>query len=88
MPFLRQKEIDNHIKFMDKGLQVPVGRIGTLLGYDFNEYEAYVKEARYGDMQNDMFLLLNSNTNTNEITEVGAPNKDVSDLKSQGHEYQ
>lgn len=87
LPFLRQKDIDNHMKFMDKGIQVPPQRIGTLLGYEADEFEYLMKEAKYGDMQDDMFILLNVNTN-NTSTEIGRPTKDVSDLQSVGREYQ
>lgn len=88
LEFIRQKEIDNHIKFMDKGLQVPVGRIGTLLGYNADEFEAYVKEAKYGDMQDNLFLLMNTNTsNDGETKGVGAPAKDVTDLAEGTHDY-
>lgn len=90
LQFLRQKEIENHIKFMDKGLQIPLQRIGTLLGYEAEEYESYVKEAKFGNMQDYMFLLMNTNTNNmgnlNE-NENGRPKKEVSDLTDNAHEY-
>lgn len=86
--FIRQKEIDNHLKFSDKGIQIPPQRIGTLLGYDAQEFENYMLEAKYGGMQDNLFLLMNSNTaKDGTSTEGGAPQKDVSDLAEGSHTY-
>lgn len=96
LQFLRQKELDNYIKFMDKGIQIPPQKIGTLLGCEGQEFEAYMQEAKYGDMRNNLFLLLNTNTskdgsNNNSETTTnengGRPLKDVSDLANGSHEY-
>ena len=96
LPFLRQDDIDNHIKFMDKGLQPTIGRIGTLLGYEYDEFEHMVKEAKFGDMQDNLFLLMNANTAKDGVggdssNEGGRPTKDVKDLADGGatsREYQ
>jgi hypothetical protein len=88
LPFLRKDDIDNHIKLSDKGLQVSVGRWGSLLGYEPQEYEALMREARYGDMQDLLFLTLNSNTTPSG--EVGNQTKDIDNLSDGGsvaHEY-
>lgn len=94
LPFLRQKDIDNHIKFMDKGINIPISRIGSLLGYEGNEFEQMVKEAKFGDMQDNLFLLMNTNTSsfgTNSQEQGGRPKQDISDLSQSGatsREYQ
>ncbi|MBQ0114138.1 MAG: hypothetical protein KBT03_13495, partial [Bacteroidales bacterium] len=90
LPFLRQKDIDNHMKFMDKGIQIPPQRIGTLLGYEMEEFECLMKEAKYGSMQEDMFMLMNINTanSSNPSSQAGAPQKDVSDLQEGTRDYQ
>lgn len=86
--FIRQKEIDNHLKFSDKGVQVPPQRIGTLLGYEAEEFESYMAEAMYGDMKDNLFLLLNNNTSKDGGDgQSGAPQKDVSDLADGSHNY-
>lgn len=91
LPFLRQKDIDNHTKFMDKGLNIPIERIGSLLGYEMNEFEAMVKEAKYGDMQDNLFLLMNTNTNSQTTTsntstdnQGGRPRMETEDLSDGG----
>lgn len=88
LPFLRKDDIDNHIKLSDKGFQVSIGRWGSLLGYEPQEYEALMREARYGDMQDLLFLTLNSNTTPSG--EVGNQTKDIDNLSDGGsvaHEY-
>lgn len=88
LSFLRQDDIDNHIKFMDKGLQIPIGRIGSLLGYEEDEYEYLVREAKNGNMQDNLFLLMNSNTakdsSGGSFGEAGRPQKDFNDLTDSG----
>ena len=90
LSFLRQSDIDNHTKFMDKGLQIPIDRIGALLGYEGDEYEYMVREAKNGTMQDNLFLLMNSNTakdsSGGSFGEVGSgrPQKDFNDLSDSG----
>lgn len=88
LPFKRKEDIDTHLKLSDKGIQVPLRKWGTLLGYEGSEFETMVKEAKHSDMQNTLFALFNANTNTYD---VGAPQKDSSDLAEGGavsREYQ
>jgi hypothetical protein len=91
IPFLRQAELDNHIKLSDKGLQVSPSRWGTLLGYSGNEYEQLMAEAKYGNMQELSFLLMNANTTAQDGSkEVGNPTMDdneISDAGATSHLY-
>lgn len=85
--FLRQDEIDQHTKLMDKGIQIPLGRIGSLLGYEEDEFEYLVNEAKYGNMQDKLFLLMNSNTAKDSFggaTEGGRPKSNFEDLTDSG----
>lgn len=84
LPFLRKQDVENHLKLSDKGIQVPISRWGSLLGYKVSEFDMMVNEARYGDMQDKLFLLLNSNTTKDGSEESGAPKKDNSDLSEGG----
>lgn len=93
LQFLRDADLDNHIKFMDKGLQIPIDRIGALLGYEGDEYEYLVREAKNGNLQDNLFLLMNANTakdanggsfgETGEVGE-GRPQKSFNDLTDSG----
>lgn len=83
LPFVRKTEIENHLKLSDKGIQVPIRRWGTLLGYDGCEFETMVKEAKFTDTTDLLFALFNANTATYD-TEVGAPTKDSDELAEGG----
>ena len=91
IPFLRQADIDNHLKLSDKGLQVSPSRWGSLLGYSGDEYETLMAEAKYGNMQDLSFLLLNANTTAQDGSgEVGNPIKDdnaISDAGAVSRQY-
>ena len=89
--FLRQDELDQHTKMMDKGIQIPLGRIGSLLGYEADEFEYLVNEAKFGDMQDKLFLLMNSNTAKDQFGgvssgdgEKGRPQSNFEDLTDSG----
>ena len=85
IPFLRQAELDNHLKLSDKGLQVSPSRWGSLLGYSGDEYETLMAEAKYGNMQELSFLLLNANTTAQDGSgEVGNPIKDDNEISEAG----
>lgn len=85
IPFLRQSELDNHIKLSDKGLQVSPSRWGTLLGYSGDEFESLMAEAKYGNMQELSFLLMNANTTAQDGSgEVGNPTKDDNSISESG----
>lgn len=88
LQFLRDADLENHIKFMDKGLQIPIDRIGSLLGYEGDEYEYLVREAKNGNLQDNLFLLMNSNTakdaNGGSFGESGRPQKSFDDLSDSG----
>jgi hypothetical protein len=85
IPFLRQADLDNHIKLSDKGLQVSPSRWGSLLGYSGDEFETLMAEAKYGNMQELSFLLLNANTTAQDGSgEVGNPIKDDNEISESG----
>lgn len=83
LPFVRKTEIENHLKLSDKGVQVPIRRWGTLLGYDGYEFETMVKEAKFTDTTDLLFALFNANTATYD-TELGAPTKENDELAEGG----
>lgn len=91
IPFLRKEDLDNHIKLSDKGMQVSLSRWGTLLGYSGDEFETLMAEAKYGNMKNLSFLLLNANTTAQDGSgEVGNPTMDdneISDAGSMSRQY-
>jgi hypothetical protein len=85
IPFLRQAELDNHLKLSDKGLQISPSRWGSLLGYSGDEFETLMAEAKYGNMQELSFLLLNANTTAQDGSgEVGNPIKDDNEISESG----
>ena len=89
LPFLRQPKIDNQLKWCAMGVQVDVPKIASLMGYDANELDAMMMMAKYGGMQNNLTLLMNSNTST-DGSQVGNPEKaiqDKSDSASVSDEY-
>ena len=59
------------------GVQVDVPKIASLMGYDANELDAMMM-AKYGGMQNNLTLLMNSNTST-DGSQVGNPEKAIQD---------
>lgn len=83
LPFIRKNEIENHLKLSDKGIQVPIRRWGTLLGYDGCEFETMVKEAKFTDTTDLLFALFNANTATYD-TQPGAPTKENDELAEGG----
>lgn len=83
LPFVRKNEIENHLKLSDKGIQVPIRRWGTLLGYDGCEFETMVKEAKFTDTTDLLFALFNANTATYD-TQTGAPTKENDELSEGG----
>lgn len=83
LPFVRKNEIENHLKLSDKGIQVPIRRWGTLLGYDGYEFETMVKEAKFTDTTDLLFALFNANTATYD-TQPGAPTKENDELTDGG----
>ena len=89
LPFLRQPKIENQLKWCAMGVQVDVPKIASLMGYDANELDAMMMMAKYGGMQNNLTLLMNSNTST-DGSQVGNPEKaiqDKSDSASVSDEY-
>lgn len=89
LPFLRQPKIDNQLKWCNMGVQVDVPKIASLMGYDANELESMMMMAKYGGMQDNLMLLMNSNTST-DGSQVGNPTKaiqDKSDSASVSDEY-
>ena len=83
LPFIRKNEIENHLKLSDKGIQVPIRRWGTLLGYDGCEFETMVKEAKFTYTTDLLFALFNANTATYD-TQPGAPTKENDELAEGG----
>ena len=85
IPFLRKDELDNHIKLSDKGMQVSLSRWGSLLGYNGDEFESLMEEAKYGNVQKLSFLLLNTNTIAQDGSgEVGNPTMDDNEISDAG----
>ena len=78
LPFLRQSKIDNQLKWCNMGIQVDVPKIASLMGYDANELESMMMMAKYGGMQDNLMLLMNSNTST-DGSQVGNPTKEIQD---------
>ena len=78
LPFLRQDRIDNQLKWSNMGVQIDTPKIASLMGYDANELESMMMMAKFGGMQNNLTLLLNSNTST-DGAQVGNPTKSIQD---------
>lgn len=91
LSFMRKDAIDYQLKLADKGIQVPPKVWGSLYGYESDEFEALMMEAKYSNMQDLTFLLLNANTTAQDgNAEVGNPTKSIDDLSDGGstsHEY-
>ena len=91
LTFMRKDAIDYQLKLADKGIQVPPKVWGSLYGYEGDEFESLMMEAKYGNMQDLTFLLLNANTTSQDgSAEVGNPTKSIDDLSDGGsvsHEY-
>ena len=78
LPFLRQDKIDNQLKWSNMGVQIDTPKIASLMGYDVNELESMMMMAKYGGMQDNLMLLMNSNTST-DGSQVGNPEKSIQD---------
>lgn len=83
LPFLRQSKIDNQLKWCNMGVQINTSKIASLMGYDSNELESMMMEAKYGGMQDNLVLLMNSNTST-DGSQVGNPTKSIEDKSDNG----
>ena len=70
LTFMRKDAIDYQLKLADKGIQVPPKVWGSLYGYDSDEFEALMMEAKCGNMQDLTFLLLNANIKEIENQEM------------------
>ena len=78
LPFLRQPKLDNQLKLSNMGIQADMTKFSALMGYDSNELESMMMMAKYGDMQDNLTLLMNSNTST-DGSQVGNPTKAIQD---------
>ena len=66
LPFLRQPKLDNQLKLSNMGMQADTTKFSALMGYDSNELESMMLMAKYGGMQDNLVLLMNSNTTSDE----------------------
>lgn len=82
LPFLRQPEIDNQIKISNMGMQADTTKYSALMGYDSNELESMMMMAKYGGMQDNLVLLMNSNTSSDG--DAGNPTKSIQDKSDNG----
>lgn len=82
LPFLRQPEIDNQIKISNMGMQADTTKYSALMGYDSNELESMMMMAKYGGMQDNLVLLMNSNTSSDG--NAGNPTKSIQDKSDNG----
>lgn len=78
LPFLRQSKLDNQLKLSNMGMQADATKFSALMGYDSNELESMMMMAKYGGMQDNLTLLMNSNTST-DGSQVGNPTKAIQD---------
>lgn len=83
LPFLRQDKLDNQIKLSNMGIQADVTKMASLMGYDANELDSMMMMAKYGGMQDNLILLMNSNTST-DGSQVGNPEKSIQDKSDNG----
>lgn len=82
LPFLRQDRLDNQLKLSALGIQADATRMSSLMGYDSNELESMMMMSKYGGMEDNLMLLMNSNTSS-DGSQVGNPTKSIQD-KSDG----
>lgn len=82
LPFLRQPELDNQIKISNMGMQADTTKYSALMGYDSNELESMMMMAKYGGMQDNLVLLMNSNTSSDG--DAGNPTKSIQDKSDSG----
>lgn len=83
LPFLRQPQLDNQLKLSNMGMQASETKMASLMGYDANELESMMMMAKYGGMQDNLTLLLNSNT-SNDGGQVGNPTKAIENKSDNG----
>ena len=83
LPFLRQDKLDNQLKLSNMGMQADMTKISSLMGYDSNELESMMMMAKFGGMEDNLMLLLNSNTST-DGNKVGNPTKSIQDKSDNG----
>ena len=78
LPFLRQSELDNQLKLSNMGIQADTTKMSALMGYDSNELESMMMMAKHSGMQDNLVLLMNSNTSSDEA-QVGNTTKSIQD---------
>ena len=78
LPFLRQSELDNQLKLSNMGIQADTTKMSALMGYDSNELESMMMMAKHSGMQDNLVLLMNSNTSSDEA-KVGNTTKSIQD---------
>lgn len=83
LPFLREPDLNNQLKLSAMGIQSNTTKMSALMGYDSNELESMMMEAKYGGMQDNLVLLMNSNTSSDE-SQVGNPTKAIQDKSDNG----
>ena len=71
----KQKEIDNLMKYSTVGLTMPPSVWASALGMKPQFFERALEQAKFGNMQNNLSLLLNTNTTAQGDSEGGRPTK-------------
>lgn len=62
LQFLRDSKLNNQLKLSAMGIQADISKFASLMGYDSNELEGMMLMAKYGNMQDKLMLLMNTNT--------------------------
>lgn len=83
--FERDKRFDRLCKIADRGLVLGSSAWASALGYEPQQFDRLLEEAKYGDFQEKFMLMLNANTTAQSSeNQGGRPTKDTSDLTDSG----
>lgn len=82
--FYRDKQIENAMKFADKGFVFNSSYYASVLGIKPQSFDRMLSEGHSGDLTDNLTLLLNGNIASGDSDKAGRPRKSQSDLKEGG----
>lgn len=83
--FERDKRFDRLCKLADRGLVLGPSAWASAVGYEPQQFERLLEEAKYGDFKDKFMLMLNANTTAQSSdNQGGRPTKETGDLSDSG----
>lgn len=82
-PFEREYRRKKIMELSDRGITLSKSAWASAYGYEPSSFDRMMKEAKYGDFADDLFMLMNKNT-MKDGNGVGAPNKSEGNISDNG----